>query len=85
MNYYDISYSPFVYQYPTNSFFAVLRCLLKQINDSTMFKSVVTLLALLGSASAFLPASAPMRVSTAMSSKFDNKVWGIEQKKEIYE
>jgi hypothetical protein len=54
-------------------------------NDSTMFKSVITLLALLGSASAFLPVSAPMRVSTAMSSKFDNKVWGIEQKKEIYE
>jgi|AntAceMinimDraft_5_1070358.scaffolds.fasta_scaffold79854_1 hypothetical protein len=50
-----------------------------------MFKSVITLLALLGSASAFLPASASVRVSTAMNSKFDNKVWGIEQKKEIYE
>ena len=50
-----------------------------------MFKSVITLLALLGSASAFLPASVTARVSTAMNSKFDNKVWGIEQKKEIYE
>ena len=46
---------------------------------------VITLLALLGSASAFLPASAPMRVSVAMQSRFENKVWGIEQKKEIYE
>ena len=50
-----------------------------------MFSKVIALLALAGSASAFLPASLKPTVSVVMNSRFNNKVWGIDQKKEIYE
>eukprot|EP00614_Pseudopedinella_elastica_P016827 CAMPEP_0172652188 /NCGR_PEP_ID=MMETSP1068-20121228/243189_1 /TAXON_ID=35684 /ORGANISM="Pseudopedinella elastica, Strain CCMP716" /LENGTH=129 /DNA_ID=CAMNT_0013466595 /DNA_START=527 /DNA_END=916 /DNA_ORIENTATION=- len=47
-------------------------------------KCFALLLALAGSASAFMPASAG-RMATALSSKYENQVWDINAKKDIYE
>ena len=45
---------------------------------------IVALLALAGSASAFVPGATQGRMVTALNSRFANQIWGIEQKQEIY-